>query len=426
MGETTVAAARAGTGEAALDGTAAGAQLTTSTDGRSHGAGGGEGVGTGASNGATEDKRTDTVPFVALAREHAAIADELQAAFDRIIRTSAFILGDELELFESDFARSCGTRHCVGVGSGTAALTIALVAAGVGPGDEVIVPAHTFISSALAVVHAGADVVFCDVERASGLLDPSAAAALVGPNTAAIMPVHLYGQCCDMPAIRSLADRHDLLVLEDAAQAHGASSAGKVAGGLGDAATFSFYPSKNLGALGDGGAICTDDVELAERARSLRDVGRAPTGAHVELGFNERLDALQAAMLRVKLPHLAAANAARRRHAERYRGALRDELLLVERPSTPCIYHVFPLLVEDRDAAAASFSQAGIATGVHYRLAASDHPVWDGRATSADVASARHWAAHELSLPMFPALADAELERVLAVCSDLGYTKPSR
>jgi dTDP-3-amino-3,4,6-trideoxy-alpha-D-glucose transaminase len=364
------------------------------------------------------------VPLVALGRQHAPLAQELRAAFDRVAHESAFILGEEVECFEAEFAEFCSVRHCVGVASGTAALTIALIAAGIGPGDEVIVPAHTFISSALAVVHAGATVVFCDVERDTGLIDVDAAAAAVGSSTAAILPVHLYGQACNMQAVRALAQRHGLLVIEDAAQAHGATYRERPVGGLGSAAAFSFYPSKNLGALGDGGAICTDDPDLAEQARRLRNVGQRRKGEHIEMGFNERLDGLQAALLRVKLPHLAAGNRARRRHAAQYRGALAEEVLLVERPESPCVYHVFPILVRDRDETAAALAHAGIATGVHYDCAASDHPLWRGRMEAgSDLDVARSWAAHELSLPMFPELEEHELTRVIQACAGLGYGK---
>ena len=365
-----------------------------------------------------------TVPFVALERQHAALAEELRTAFDRVVHASAFILGEEVERFEAEFAEFCSVRHCVGVSSGTAALTIALIAAGIGPGDEVIVPGHTFISSALAVVHAGATVVFCDVERATGLIDVDAAAAVVGPNTAAILPVHLYGQSCNMDAVRALAQKRGLLVIEDAAQAHGATYRGRPVGGLGNAAAFSFYPSKNLGALGDGGAICTDDPDLAERARRLRNIGQRGKSEHIELGFNERLDGLQGAVLRVKLPHLAAGNRARRRNAALYRDLLADEVLLAERPETPCVYHVFPILVRDRDETAATLARAGIATGVHYNRAASDHPLWHGRlAPQADLEDSRHWAAHELSLPMFPELEEHEVRRVVRAFDGLGCAK---
>ena len=368
-----------------------------------------------------------TVPFVALERQHAALAEELQAAFERVVQRSAFILGEEVERFEEELAEFCSVEHCVGVASGTAALTIALIAAGIGPGDEVIVPAHTFISSALGVVHAGATPVFCDVERDTGLIDPAAAAAAVGPSTAAIVPVHLYGQACEMNAVCALAEKHHLLVLEDAAQAHGASYRGRPVGSLGSAAAFSFYPSKNLGALGDAGAICTNEQQLAERARRIRNIGQRRKGEHVEVGFNERLDGLQAALLRVKLPHLAAQNLARRRHAARYRSALAEDLLLTERPEAPCVYHLFPILVGGRDEAAGALRRAGIATGVHYDRAASDHPMWHGVASArSDLAAARHWASHELSLPMFPELEDEEIDRVIDACAAIGLCDSSR
>ncbi|MFL5886334.1 MAG: DegT/DnrJ/EryC1/StrS family aminotransferase, partial [Thermoleophilaceae bacterium] len=230
------------------------------------------------------------VPFVALSRMHEPIAGELRAAFERVLGASSFTLGEEVEGFEAEFADYCDARHCIGVASGTSALTIALVAAGIGPGDEVIVPAHTFIASALGVVHAGATPVFCDVDDDTGLIDAEAAADAVSDRTAAIVAVHLYGQVCDMAAVGSLAERHGLLVLEDAAQAHGATFDGRRAGSLGNVAAFSFYPSKNLGGMGDGGAICTDDDEIADVARQLRHLGQKAKGEHVRIGYNERLD----------------------------------------------------------------------------------------------------------------------------------------
>ena len=275
------------------------------------------------------------IPFADLEGQHAALAPELSAAFERVVGASAFILGEEVERFEGEFAAYCGTRHCVGVASGTAALTLALIAAGIGRGDEVIVPAHTFIATALAVIHAGATPVLCDVEDATGLLDPDAAEAAVGPRTSALLPVHLYGQTADMDAIGELARRRGLAVFEDAAQAHGALEGDRRAGSLSTAAGFSFYPSKNLGALGDAGAITTDDEELAVRARQLRDLGRRARDEHVLAGFNERLDGLQAAFLSVKLRHLDGWNEERRARSAEYRRALADSPvgLLAERPT---------------------------------------------------------------------------------------------
>src|SRR5688500_3246496 len=208
-----------------------------------------------------------TVPFVDLNRQHESIRADLTSAFERVVGASSFVLGEEVAGFEAEFAAYCGVKHCVGVASGTAALSLAFMAAGIAPGDEVIVPAHTFIASALAVVHAGATPVLCDVDAGTGLIDVRSAEAAVGPRTTAVVAVHLYGQLCDMPPLRRFADRHGLHLLEDAAQAHGAGDRGARAGSLGDAAGFSFYPSKNLGAIGDAGAITTDDPEIAERAR---------------------------------------------------------------------------------------------------------------------------------------------------------------
>ena len=355
-----------------------------------------------------------TVRFVALDLQHGTIERELKAAFVRMLGSSAFILGAEVELFEAEFAEYSQIRHCVGVASGTAALTLMLKAYGVGAGDEVIVPAHTFIASALAVSHVGATPVLCDVLDGTGLIDPDAARAAVGPRTAAILAVHLYGQACDIDAIEAFARPQGLLVLEDAAQAHGATYRGRRTGSLGDAAAFSFYPSKNLGALGDGGAICTDDDVLAARLRRLRDLGQRTKGEHVELGYNERLDGLQAALLRVKLRYLDMWNEARRMHAAHYRELLEPIVRLVEeRRGSPSVHHLFPARFEDRDGVAQTLGQYGIETGVHYSPAVHAHRAWrraplrHGAVPNADA-----WAAQELSLPMHPDLTPDEIERV--------------
>jgi dTDP-4-amino-4,6-dideoxygalactose transaminase len=367
------------------------------------------------SKGAAWQFRENHVPLVALDRLHAGLAHELHGAFERVVTASAFVLGDEVERFEHEFAGYCGTRHCIGVGSGTGALTIALMANGIGAGDEVIVPAHTFIASALAVVHAGATPVFCDVEEGTALMSPAAAAAAITPRTAALLPVHLYGQCCDMDELGRLADSHGLAIVEDAAQAHGASWRKRPSGSLGRAAAFSFYPTKNLGALGDGGAICTSDDEVARRARALRDLGRASGTAHELPGYNDRLDGLQAAFLRVKLPHLDAWNAERRRSAAAYRSLLGGRVrLLEERAESPCVYHLFPIRVPRRGERAAALARAGVATGVHYPLAVPDQPPFAGR-VAGDFPNARTWADTELSLPIFECLESHELEHVASV-----------
>jgi dTDP-3-amino-3,4,6-trideoxy-alpha-D-glucose transaminase len=362
------------------------------------------------------DERThdECVRFGALERQHAVIEDQLRDAFDRVLKANAFILGEEVERFEAEFASYCGAQHCVGVSSGTAALSLMLRASGIGPGDEVIVPAHTFIASALAVSHVGAVPVLCDVHEGSGLIDADAARALVGPRTAAIIAVHLYGQACDVPALEAFARPQGLLVLEDAAQAHGARYDGRPVGSLGAAAAFSFYPSKNLGALGDGGAVCTDDESVAARIRRLRNLGQRKKGEHLELGYNERLDGLQAALLSVKLRHLDGWNAARRQHAIRYRELLPDGLrVLEESPKSPCTYHLFPVRVANRDAVAKSLGLSGIETGVHYEPAVHQHPVYASEPMRHGVVpAAEAWAAEELSLPMHPDLRPDEIERV--------------
>lgn len=353
------------------------------------------------------------VPFLDLRRTHESLQDELDAAYSRTVATSGFILGAEVEAFELEFAAYCGASHAVGVASGTAALQIMLLAAGIGPGDEVVLPAHTFIASALAIVHAGATPVVCDVLDDTGLIDPDAAAAAITDRTAAILAVHLYGQVCDMPALRALAARHGLALFEDAAQSHGAHGDGGRAGALGTAAAFSFYPSKNLGALGDGGAITTDDAVIAARARRLRHLGQAGKHDHELAGFNERLDGMQAAFLRVKLPHLDRWNAARVAHAAAYRELLGSAVRIVgETDATPSVHHLFAIRTPERDAVGERLAALGVATGVHYPLSLPDQPLF--RDVKADCPIARAWAADELSLPMFPELNRPEIEQVAA------------
>jgi len=355
------------------------------------------------------------VPFVDLARQHEPIVDELRTAFDRVLASSAFILGEEVDRFEIEFAAYCGVGHCVGVASGTAALTIMLQAAGIGPRDEVIVPAHTFISNALAVQHTGAVAVFVDVDYGTGLIDHEAVEAAIGPATAAVLAVHLYGQVCDFESLRALAKRHGLLLLEDASQAHGATYRGVRAGRLGHAAAFSFYPSKNLGAFGDAGAICTDDGALAARARRLRDLGRGTDEVHRVRGYNERLDGLQAAVLRVKLPYLDEWNEARRAIAAEYGQGLEESVeLLAESPDSPCTYHVFPIRMARRDQLRRDLGREEISTRVHYPLALPDQPALRNLYPSFPVARARDWAARELSLPIFPGLTRSEVGHVVS------------
>jgi len=264
------------------------------------------------------------VPLVDLKAQYQTIQPEIDAAVARVLEHTVFIGGDEVKAFEAAFASYQQTAHCVGTASGTAALFLALKALGIGRGDEVITSPHTFIATAEAILQAGAVPVFVDIDPVTFNLDPNLIEDAVTPRTKAIMPVHLYGQIADMDAIMAVAQRHGLRVIEDAAQAHGAELNGRRAGAWGDAACFSFYPGKNLGAYGDGGAVCTHDSALAERIAKLRDHGRTSKYEHDVVGYGERLDALQAAILAAKLPHLDAWNEARRRHAAWYDQALHE------------------------------------------------------------------------------------------------------
>ena len=277
-----------------------------------------------------------------------------------------------------------------------------------------IVPAHTFIATALGVIHAGATPVCAEVAAGTALIDPAAVEAAVGSRTAAILPVHLYGQPCAMESLLAVAKRHCLEVFEDAAQAHGGGYHGMRAGSLARAGAFSFYPSKNLGGLGDGGAICTNDAGLAAEARSLRDLGRGPRTAHSGAGYNERLDALQAAFLRIKLPHLDGWNMARRAIADGYRERLEGAVeLLEERRGARCVYHLFPIRVGNRAALARQLASRGIATGVHYPATLPDQPALP-MLRGPHAPMAQDWAARELSLPIFPEMTVEELELVSA------------
>lgn len=358
------------------------------------------------------------VPFVDLARQHASLDGEITAAVTAVIDRGDFILGEAVERFERDFAAYVGAEQAIGVGSGTAAITIAVAAAGVSPGAEVIVPAHTYIASALGVLHAGARPVFCEVDPDTGLIDPAAAEATIGPDCEAILAVHLYGQVCDPQPLERLAARHGIAVIEDAAQAHGARWQGRGAGSLGRASAFSFYPSKNLGALGDGGIVCTSDSGLADRARRLRNLGQLAKSDHQLVGFNERLDTLQAAALAVKLPHLDGWNQSRREAAALYRGRLAGKLaILPERDGATDVYHLYPVRVPNRAELATELSERGISTGVHYTPALHQQPPFRGESGRAgEFPAAEAWAAQELSLPMFGLIEPAEVD---AVCDAL-------
>lgn len=356
------------------------------------------------------------IPFLDLAALHALLAAEMEAAYRRVAAASHFILGPELESFESEFAAYCGSRHCIGTGNGLDALTLALIGAGIGPGDEVIVPAQTFIATWLAVSHAGATPVPVDVAPASHNIDTAQIETAITPCTRAIIPVHLFGRPADMAAINAVARRHGLFVLEDAAQAHGAGYHGKRVGKLGDAAAFSFYPGKNLGALGDGGAVTTDDDALADRLRGLRNYGSPYKYHHPEIGFNSRLDELQAAFLRVKLPHLDAWNTRREAIAGQYDAALRGlplGLPLAADSNCQPVWHQYVVTTPQRDRLQTQLAEQGIATMVHYPLPPHRQPAYHELAERSFPA-AEALAAVCLSLPICPTLSSASVERITA------------
>jgi dTDP-4-amino-4,6-dideoxygalactose transaminase len=364
------------------------------------------------------------LPLVDLAAVHAELGDELEAAVLRICRSQRFIGGDEVAEFESEFAEFLGAPHVVGVANGTDALSLCLRAFGIGAGDEVLVPANTFIATAEGVDAVGAEPVFVDVDEASGLIDLESCAAAVTEATRAIIPVHLYGRMADMRAVAEFATEHGLEVLEDAAQAHGAQRDGIPAALGGRAGTFSFYPGKNLGAFGDAGAIATTDAELAAELRLLRDHGRQGRDNHAVRGFNSRLDAIQAAALRVKLPRLRNWTEARRRAADAYREAL-PATVLDWRPDEPEAeaHHLFPILHQDRDDLAAHLQDHGVSTGVHYRQALTVSPAFGG-AQRCPAAESR--AERQLSLPLHPHLDAEDIERVAGLVSDFVAERPAQ
>ena len=338
-----------------------------------------------------------------------------------MVDSGCYVLGPEVAAFEERFAEYVGARHAVCVNSGTSALHLALLAAGVGAGDEVVVPAMTFIATAMAVTYAGAKPVCVDVDR-SCTMDPRAVEAAVTPRTKAIVPVHLYGQPADMDALTRLASRHGLAVIEDASHAHGAAYRGRRCGSLGDAAAWSFYPGKNLGALGEGGAVTTNDAGIAERCATLRDWGQTSKGRHAVKGFNYRMDAFQGAALGVKLGHLDEWTAQRAATAGTYRERLSGVpgvRLPALREDSRSVWHVFAAMVEHRDEVAAMLRARGIGVSVHYPSPIHLHPCYRDLGHGAgDFPHAEHIADHEISLPMFPGITVEEVEAVAGALAE--------
>jgi|KBSMisStaDraftv2_1062788.scaffolds.fasta_scaffold134415_2 dTDP-4-amino-4,6-dideoxygalactose transaminase len=310
------------------------------------------------------------VPYFDLTAQYHDLRDEIREAIDRVCNKAAFILGEEVERFEKAFADYCGVKHCVGLNSGTSALHLAMLSAGIGSGDEVITSANTFFATAEAVCYTGATPVFADIDPATANIDPEKVEAAITKKTRAIIPVHLYGRPANLDAIMKIAADRGLLVIEDACQAHGASYEGKRVGGFGHSAAFSFYPGKNLGAYGEGGALTTNDDEVAALLRALRSHGEATRYLHKYLGYNYRMDGFQAAVLNVKMKHLDEWTAKRRAFSSLYRTLVSDAKLDLpqDSPDAECVYHLFVAYVEDRDRVRKSLEERGVQTAVHYPI----------------------------------------------------------
>jgi dTDP-4-amino-4,6-dideoxygalactose transaminase len=359
-----------------------------------------------------------SVPFVDLRAQYRTLAPAMERALSNVLEHCGFILGKDVDAFERAFAEMVTVPHAVGVSSGLDALTLALRALDVGPGDEVVVPANTYIASTLAISAVGATPRLVDCSADTYNVEAEAMEAAIGPRTRALMPVHLTGMPAEMDPILALGERRGLPVVEDAAQAHGATYRGRQCGSMGSMGCFSFYPGKNLGGYGDGGLVTTRDGSLAERCRVLRNYGQREKYVHVEKGLNARLDTLQAAILNVKLPHLQEWNAARRSHAAGYRSALDGvgDLRFQQVPAhVEHVYHLFIVETEQRDALRAHLEKAGVQTGIHYPIPIHLQPAYAelGHRVGA-FPNAERSAARMLSLPMFAELTRAQIDHVVA------------
>ncbi len=356
-----------------------------------------------------------TIPLVNLHRQHEELHDEIHDAIASVIQRADFILGAEVDAFEREFADYCDAEHCVTVGSGLDALTLTMKGMGIGPGDEVITAANTFVATALAIQHAGATPILIDHEPQTYTLDPRRISSAITSRTRAILPIHLYGHPAEMDTIQAIADEHGLLVIEDAAQAHGARYNGRRCGSLGNAAAFSFYPGKNLGALGDGGAVVTNDDSLAQWIRAARNYGSTVKHRHAIRGFNTRLDTLQAAVLRVKLRYLDPWNATRRWVAARYSEFLGDAdvILPAERENVEPVYHLFVIRCEDRDVVLQQLQDKGIGAGIHYPTPIHRQTAFSGGCyVPSPPANTEACCDQLLSLPMCPFMTLDDIEEV--------------
>lgn len=355
-----------------------------------------------------------SVPLVDLRRQYRDLQAEIDSAIRRVIESGRFILGPEVESFEEDFGRYVGAPTAVGVASGTAALQLALAACGVGPGDEVITSPHTFIATAEAITHAGARPVFVDIDPETYTLDPQRVEDAISQRTKAIVPIHLYGHPAEMDPLVEITERHNLWLVEDAAQAHGAEYRGRRCGAIGHLAAFSFFPGKNLGAYGDAGAVTGRSPELLDRVRRLRDHGRVSKYVHDEVGYGERLDSLQAAILSVKLAHLESWTESRRRIAARYSEALGSTALRTptERPGARHVYHLYVIRALERDRLLRALAEAGIGAGIHYPVPLHRQPAYSELAGLSFPETERA-AAEVLSLPIYPEMEEAQIDYVI-------------
>lgn len=352
-----------------------------------------------------------TIPLVDLQAQYHSIKDEIAQAIQVVLNHGGYILGPEVTSFEKAFASYCESSHCIGVASGTDAIHLILRALEIGDGDEVIIPAYTFIATALGITQAQAKPVLVDVRSSDALIDTDLIENAITHRTKAIMPVHLYGRCCDMDPINRLARKYNLKVVEDAAQAHGATYKGKKAGSLGNAAAFSFYPGKNLGAYGDGGAITTSDKEMADRLLLLRNWGSRVKYHHEEPGLNSRLDTIQAAILNVKLKYLDQWNQCRRNWAGLYDQLLPNFDQPLDRPGNTAIFHIYAIRVKNRDEILKNLQSQGVGAGLHYPFPIhklNAYRYLDKRTYP----EAEAWANEELSLPMFAELTEEQVRYI--------------
>ena len=355
------------------------------------------------------------IPFNDLARGVQEQRSDLDAAVSRVLSSGWFVLGREGQAFEEELASALGARHAVGVGSGTDAIELALRALEVGPGDEVVTQANTCVPTVAAIERAGATPVLCDVEPAAGTMDPESLRGALGERTRAVVPVHLYGQCSDTEAILELCSERGIEVVEDCAQAAGAELRGRPAGTIGRLGCFSFYPTKNLAALGDGGAVLTDDDELAKRLRLVRQYGQAERYRHVAVGVNSRLDEVQAALLRTRLPHLKRWNARRAEIAASYTNALAESAVrpLARLEERTHVFHLFVVDAPDRESLQTHLEEAGIGTLIHYPTPVHGHPPYRRLGEGpVPLAVAERFCSRILSVPLYPELRDDEVERI--------------